>query len=317
MRGFTPPSTPAHRRVLFLDELPEFPKQTLESLRQPMETGRTTVARAAAHITYPARFQLVAAMNPAAAAISAMHRANAAGHHGVRRVSEPDQRAGIGPYRPDGGGAASIGGPRTSARAPAGEPSVAVAARVARARAAQRVRYGGTARPAMPKPTAAMSIWLPMRIHSRSRPWKNFACRQGATRGCCCVVGRTIADLACAKMVQRPHSCRGAGVPPPHAGTEILSPHTIFSACRAPRAAAQCSRWPSMSHSRNHWGGATNSVSWSGDIRRQARSAEYPAAHLTRRCAFPIPRSRSARNLPASPMQKAAGMTNIERKSRH
>ena len=54
----------AHRGVLFLDELPEFPKQTLDSLRQPMETGRTTVARAAAHITYPARFQFVAAMDP-------------------------------------------------------------------------------------------------------------------------------------------------------------------------------------------------------------------------------------------------------------
>ena len=54
----------AHRGVLFLDELPEFPRQALESLRQPMETGRTTVSRAAAHITYPARFQLVAAMNP-------------------------------------------------------------------------------------------------------------------------------------------------------------------------------------------------------------------------------------------------------------
>jgi magnesium chelatase family protein len=54
----------AHRGVLFLDELPEFPRQALESLRQPMESGRTTVSRAAAHITYPARFQLVAAMNP-------------------------------------------------------------------------------------------------------------------------------------------------------------------------------------------------------------------------------------------------------------
>ncbi|MBS0562560.1 MAG: YifB family Mg chelatase-like AAA ATPase, partial [Proteobacteria bacterium] len=54
----------AHRGVLFLDELPEFPKQALEALRQPMESGRTTVARAAAHITYPARFQLIAAMNP-------------------------------------------------------------------------------------------------------------------------------------------------------------------------------------------------------------------------------------------------------------
>jgi magnesium chelatase family protein len=54
----------AHRGVLFMDELPEFPRATLEALRQPLEAGHTTVSRAAAHITYPARFQLVAAMNP-------------------------------------------------------------------------------------------------------------------------------------------------------------------------------------------------------------------------------------------------------------
>jgi magnesium chelatase family protein len=54
----------AHNGVLFLDELPEFARGTLESLRQPIETGRATVARANAHITYPARFQLIAAMNP-------------------------------------------------------------------------------------------------------------------------------------------------------------------------------------------------------------------------------------------------------------
>jgi len=54
----------AHNGVLFLDELPEFPPQVLDSLRQPLETGEVVVARANHHIRYPARVQLVAAMNP-------------------------------------------------------------------------------------------------------------------------------------------------------------------------------------------------------------------------------------------------------------
>ena len=54
----------AHNGVLFLDELPEFAVQALDSLRQPLETGEVMVARANAHIRYPARVQLVAAMNP-------------------------------------------------------------------------------------------------------------------------------------------------------------------------------------------------------------------------------------------------------------
>jgi magnesium chelatase family protein len=54
----------AHNGVLFLDELPEFAAQALDSLRQPLESGEVVVARANAHVRYPARFQLVAAQNP-------------------------------------------------------------------------------------------------------------------------------------------------------------------------------------------------------------------------------------------------------------
>ncbi|MFZ5617295.1 MAG: YifB family Mg chelatase-like AAA ATPase [Pseudomonadota bacterium] len=54
----------AHHGVLFLDELPEFAPQVLDSLRQPMETGDVLIARANYHVRYPARFQMIAAMNP-------------------------------------------------------------------------------------------------------------------------------------------------------------------------------------------------------------------------------------------------------------
>ena len=54
----------AHLGVLFLDELPEFQRAVLDSLRQPLETGSVDVARANAHVTFPARVQLIAAMNP-------------------------------------------------------------------------------------------------------------------------------------------------------------------------------------------------------------------------------------------------------------
>ncbi|XDZ68687.1 ATP-binding protein [Alphaproteobacteria bacterium LSUCC0226] len=54
----------SHHGVLFLDELAEFSRVALDSLRQPLETGSVVVARANYHVTYPARFQLIAAMNP-------------------------------------------------------------------------------------------------------------------------------------------------------------------------------------------------------------------------------------------------------------
>ena len=54
----------AHHGVLFLDELPEFPRRVLEVLREPLESGRVAIARVQSRIEYPARFQLIAAMNP-------------------------------------------------------------------------------------------------------------------------------------------------------------------------------------------------------------------------------------------------------------
>jgi magnesium chelatase family protein len=54
----------AHHGVLFLDELPEFPRAALEALREPLESGRITISRAARQAEFPARFQFIAAMNP-------------------------------------------------------------------------------------------------------------------------------------------------------------------------------------------------------------------------------------------------------------
>src|SRR4029077_18115217 len=150
----------AHRGVLFLDELPEFPKQTLEALRQPMETGRTTVARAAGHITYPARFQLVAAMNPCRCGYLGdttreCGRAPRCAEDYQNRISGPlldriDLTVEVQPASaaelaraPAGDASEAVAARVARARAaPAGEPREAVAALGARARAAQRERYG-------------------------------------------------------------------------------------------------------------------------------------------------------------------------------
>ncbi|MBS0523778.1 MAG: YifB family Mg chelatase-like AAA ATPase [Proteobacteria bacterium] len=124
----------AHHGVLFLDELPEFARSTLEALRQPLETGRVTVARASAHVTYPARFQLVAAMNPCRCG-----GANCA--RGPRCAIEYQSRL-SGPFldRID----LCIEVPRVEAAdlalPPPAERSADVAARVAAARAVQRER---------------------------------------------------------------------------------------------------------------------------------------------------------------------------------
>ena len=124
----------AHHGVLFLDELPEFPRTVLETLRQPIETGDVVVARANAHVRYPCRFMLVAAANPCrcghlADPARACARVPDCGADYLGRISGPlmdrfDLRVEVPPVTVE-----------DLACPAAGEPSAAVADRVARARA--------------------------------------------------------------------------------------------------------------------------------------------------------------------------------------
>ena len=132
----------AHNGVLFLDELPEFTAQVLDSLRQPLESGETVIARANYRISYPSRVQLVAAMNPCKCGM-----AGEPGHvcrRGPRCVADYQARI-SGPLldRID----IRIDVPAVSATdlilPSAAEPSRAVAERVAAARLIQRERFEG------------------------------------------------------------------------------------------------------------------------------------------------------------------------------
>lgn len=130
----------AHRGVLFLDELPEFSPAVLDSLRQPLESGESVIARANHRVTYPARFQLVAAMNPCRCGM-----AGEPGHSCARGPRcQADYQARIsGPLldridiRVD---VPAVSAVDLIARSPA-EPSERARSRVERARAVQAERY--------------------------------------------------------------------------------------------------------------------------------------------------------------------------------
>jgi magnesium chelatase family protein len=134
----------AHRGVLFLDELPEFPRACLEGLREPLEAGSVTVVRAHGAVTLPARFQLLAAMNPCPCGyLGHPQRACVCSPQSVMRylsrVSGPllDRLDLVVPVAPAPLGQAPV--------REAGEPSDVLRARVLRARQRQAVRLQGTA----------------------------------------------------------------------------------------------------------------------------------------------------------------------------
>lgn len=152
----------AHLGVLFLDEMLEFPRHVLDALRQPLEDGHVTIARASASIAYPARFTLVGAMNPCPCG----------------RAGEPDTHCTCTPADVDRY-AARLSGPladridmhiRVGAvppraiggRAP-GEPSATIRDRVAAARARQTARYA--AAPAVTCNGEASGRWLDRHGH--------------------------------------------------------------------------------------------------------------------------------------------------------
>ncbi|OAN85009.1 AAA family ATPase [Jannaschia sp. EhC01] len=130
----------AHNGVLFLDELPEYPRAVLETLRQPIETGDVVVARANAHVTYPCRFLLIAAANPCRCgnlydADAACNRAPICGQDYMGKISGPlmdrfDLRLEVPPVA------------YSDLDLPAsGETSAVIAARVAKARDVQSARF--------------------------------------------------------------------------------------------------------------------------------------------------------------------------------
>jgi magnesium chelatase family protein len=130
----------AHNGVLFMDEFPEFPRQVLETLRQPVETGEIMVSRANAHIRYPCRFLLIAAANPCkcgylAEPSRACGKAPTCGDDYLSRISGPlmdrfDLRVDVPPVS-----YADLDLPAS------GETSAAIAARVASARNVQSIRF--------------------------------------------------------------------------------------------------------------------------------------------------------------------------------
>jgi magnesium chelatase family protein len=202
----------AHNGVLFLDELPEFQPQALDSLRQPLETGEVAVSRANHRAVYPARFQLVAAMNPC--------RCGHAFDPGYACRRGPNERCAA-QYQ------ARLSGPLldrfdlqievpavTAADLilpPPAEGSREVAARVARARALQRERYEGLGLPAVSANAAAPAAAIE-RV-AKLDAGGTALIREASDRFALSARGfhrvlklaRTIADLDGAEWVARPH----------------------------------------------------------------------------------------------------------------
>jgi magnesium chelatase family protein len=199
----------AHNGVLFLDELPEFDRRVLESLRQPLEEGRVTVSRAARTSSFPARFMLVAAMNPCPC-----------GFYGDRRRACRCTDPQILRYASRISGplrdridlvveVPAIGSTVRAADSPeSGESSSVMRARVVAARGRQRLRFGESSTK-LNRLMEGGELGDHCRLDSRSTAVLEAAIQKFclSARGCDRVlrVSRTIADLEGARAVLTDH----------------------------------------------------------------------------------------------------------------
>ncbi|WP_417254087.1 YifB family Mg chelatase-like AAA ATPase [Celeribacter sp.] len=197
----------SHNGVLFLDELPEFPRPVLETLRQPIETGEVMVARANAHMRYPARFMLVAAANPCKCGYlpdpaRACAKVPLCGEDYLGRISGPlmdrfDLRIEMPPVQFQ-----DLDLPQS------GDSSATVAARVAQARALQSERYNGSGFRTNAQIEGKMLEDVAAPDAEGREILTKAAERLGlSARGYHRVlrVARTIADLAGEEHIRRPH----------------------------------------------------------------------------------------------------------------
>lgn len=194
----------AHHGVLFLDELPEWERRALEVLREPLEAGVVTVSRAARASEFPARFQLVAAMNPCPCgwAGDPSGRCRCSGDAVQRyrsRISGPlldriDLHVNLQRLPPSA----------LRADAPAGEPSAAVRSRVEAARARQLARTGRINAQLQPSETLALCRLEP---HDEALLERAVDRLQLSARATVRLlrVARTIADLDGAAAITTPH----------------------------------------------------------------------------------------------------------------
>ena len=197
----------AHLGVLFLDELPEFQRTVLDSLRQPLETGEVSIARANSHVTFPARVQLIAAMNPCRcghlgdAALACSRAPRCAGDYQAKVSGPMLDRIDL-HVEVQAVSAADLVLP------PPAEGSAEVAERVAAARNRQTARYAGSGA----RTNAEIDGDLLESAATPDEPGRKLLAQAAeamrlSARGYTRVlrVARTIADLAGAENVGRIH----------------------------------------------------------------------------------------------------------------